>query len=138
MGLSSGTNVQLMFLLTLNAQPNNGFMKVRQGKLFGFALMYMFKKPDLTHTHFISEYTEPKPPGIYDMIETLLPKAGFDETIGRGRLLELWAKRQTPRREGWLAFHNIKSEVDTSMVDSLKEGVEGPVEVVDSEMDTTA
>lgn len=72
------------------------------------------------------------------MIETLLPKAGFDETIGRGRLLELWAKRQTPRREGWLAFHNIKSEVDTSMVDSLKEEVEGPVEVVDSEMDTTA
>lgn len=47
------------------------------------------------------------------MIETLLPKAGFDETLGRGRFLELWAKRQTPRREGWLAFHNIKTKVDT-------------------------
>jgi hypothetical protein len=63
-----------------------------------------------TTAFFFSEYTELKPPGVYDMIETLLPKAGYDEALGRGRLLELWAKRQTPRREGWLAFHDIKPE----------------------------
>lgn len=63
------------------------------------------------------------------MIETLLPKAGFDETLGRGRFLELWAKRQTPRREGWLAFHNIKEKIDTDgkQVD--------PVELMDTAND---
>ncbi|KAJ2963951.1 hypothetical protein NQZ79_g1115 [Umbelopsis isabellina] len=69
-----------------------------------------------------SEYTELKPPGVYDMIETLLPKAGYDEALGRGRLLELWAKRQTPRREGWLAFHNIKPAKDAEVVELPAEG----------------
>lgn len=85
-----------------------------------------------------AEYTELKPPGVYDMIETLLPKAGFDRVFGRGRLLELWAKRQTPRREGWLAFHNIKSAVDASKhnqphdedISKLE-----PMDIPDSEMD---
>jgi hypothetical protein len=70
-----------------------------------------------TTAFFFSEYTELKPPGVYDMIETLLPKAGYDEALGRGRLLELWAKRQTPRREGWLAFHDIKPENEPENVE---------------------
>ncbi|KAI8098122.1 uncharacterized protein B0P05DRAFT_576549 [Gilbertella persicaria] len=56
------------------------------------------------------EFTGPKPPSIYEMIETLLPKAGYDESIGRGRLLELWAKKKGPRREGWIAIHQNKSK----------------------------
>lgn len=42
------------------------------------------------------------------MIETLLPKAAYDETLQRGRLVELWAKKNAPRREGWIAFHENK------------------------------
>lgn len=42
------------------------------------------------------------------MIETLLPKAAYSETINRGRFLELWAKKSLPRREGWIAFHENK------------------------------
>ncbi|KAI8370598.1 uncharacterized protein BYT42DRAFT_502175 [Radiomyces spectabilis] len=55
------------------------------------------------------EFTEPKPTAVYDMIETLLPKAGYDEALKRGRLLELWAKKASPRREGWVAFHQRKN-----------------------------
>ncbi|KAI9472175.1 MAG: hypothetical protein EXX96DRAFT_489167 [Benjaminiella poitrasii] len=62
------------------------------------------------------EYTEPKPPGVYDMIETLLPKAGYDETINRGRFLELWAKKAAPRREGWIAFHENKLSIKIESV----------------------
>ncbi|KAI8148612.1 hypothetical protein BJV82DRAFT_506601 [Fennellomyces sp. T-0311] len=54
------------------------------------------------------EFTEPKPQAVYDMIETLLPKAGYNDELKRGRLLELWAKRASPRREGWIAFHQRK------------------------------
>ncbi|KAI7878892.1 hypothetical protein K492DRAFT_132223 [Lichtheimia hyalospora FSU 10163] len=54
------------------------------------------------------EFTEPKPAAVYDMIETLLPKAGYDEELGRGRLLDLWTKRDAPRRDGWIAFHQTK------------------------------
>ncbi|CAO3698124.1 unnamed protein product [Rhizopus stolonifer] len=56
------------------------------------------------------EYTEPKPPAVYDMIETLLPKAGYNDTLNRGRFLELWAKKGLPRREGWIAFHENKTK----------------------------
>lgn len=42
------------------------------------------------------------------MIETLLPKAVYDESLKRGKFLELWAKRNSPRREGWIAFHENK------------------------------
>ncbi|GAB5589291.1 hypothetical protein Unana1_04191 [Umbelopsis nana] len=95
-----------------------------------------FERPTEQWIH--EEYTELKPPGVYDMIETLLPKAGFDRSFGRGRLLELWAKQQTPRREGWLAFHNIKSAVDASKhnqphdedISELE-----PMGIADSEMD---
>lgn len=61
------------------------------------------------------EYTEPKPPGVYDMIETLLPKAAYDESIGRGRFLELWAKKNAPRREGWIAFHENKKHIKNNL-----------------------
>ncbi|KAI9259424.1 hypothetical protein BDA99DRAFT_439941 [Phascolomyces articulosus] len=54
------------------------------------------------------EFTEPKPQQVYDMIETLLPRAGYNDELKRGRLLELWAKRSSPRREGWIAFHQTK------------------------------
>lgn len=67
------------------------------------------------------EYTEPKPPGVYDMIETLLPKAAYDESIGRGRFLELWAKKNAPRREGWIAFHENKKKFITNKHDSMVE-----------------
>ncbi|KAG0164971.1 hypothetical protein DFQ30_009145 [Apophysomyces sp. BC1015] len=59
------------------------------------------------------EFTEPKPPAVYDMIETLLPRAGYDEEIQRGRFLELWAKSASPRREGWIAFHQKKHTQET-------------------------
>ncbi|KAI7904043.1 uncharacterized protein BX663DRAFT_432354 [Cokeromyces recurvatus] len=68
-----------------------------------------FEKPVREWIH--DEYTEPKPPGVYDMIETLLPKAGYDESIRRGRFLELWAKKKAPRREGWIAFHENKKAI---------------------------
>jgi hypothetical protein len=54
------------------------------------------------------EYTVPKPPGVYDMIETLLPRAVYDESLNRGKFLELWSKKNSPRREGWIAFHENK------------------------------
>lgn len=31
----------------------------------------------------------PKPSAVFDMIETLLPRAGYDEILQRGRFLEL-------------------------------------------------
>lgn len=36
------------------------------------------------------ELTEDKPEGVYHTIETLLPTANYDETLGSGRLLELY------------------------------------------------
>ncbi|ORZ02808.1 hypothetical protein BCR43DRAFT_528730 [Syncephalastrum racemosum] len=97
------------------------FKKVRKRRLRhgdGFMLRHQrtadviidFERP--TVQWIDHEYTEPKPPGVYTMIETLLPHAGFDETKGRGRLLELWAKRDTPRREGWISIHQRKPRVD--------------------------
>ena len=35
------------------------------------------------------EFTEPKPQQVFDMIETLLPRAGYNDKLKRGRLLEL-------------------------------------------------
>ncbi|KAI7872471.1 hypothetical protein BDF14DRAFT_1717406 [Spinellus fusiger] len=72
---------------------------------------------ELPRQHWIEQdYTEPKPTAVYEMIETLLPKAGYQETLGRGRLLELWAKKTSPRRKGWISIcqnkptsHGIKT-----------------------------
>ncbi|KAG2237699.1 hypothetical protein INT48_009637 [Thamnidium elegans] len=54
------------------------------------------------------EFTVPKPIGVYDMIETLLPRAVYDSGLKRGKFLELWAKKASPRREGWIAIHQNK------------------------------
>ncbi|KAI9495510.1 hypothetical protein BDB00DRAFT_760075 [Zychaea mexicana] len=62
------------------------------------------------------EFTEPKPQAVYDMIETLLPRAGYNEELKRGRLLELWAKRASPRRDGWIAFHQRKTSIVNSIL----------------------
>ncbi|KAI9309093.1 hypothetical protein BJ944DRAFT_254219 [Cunninghamella echinulata] len=59
------------------------------------------------------EYTVPKPAAVFDMIETLLPRAGYDEKLQRGRFLELWAKRSDTRREGWISFHQRKNTSST-------------------------
>ncbi|ORZ22096.1 hypothetical protein BCR42DRAFT_458918 [Absidia repens] len=65
-----------------------------------------FEQPASQWVH--EEFTEPKPPAVFDMIETLLPRAGYDETLERGRFVELWAKRAARRRKGWIAFHQRK------------------------------
>ncbi|KAI8971356.1 hypothetical protein BDB01DRAFT_845197 [Pilobolus umbonatus] len=66
------------------------------------------------------DYTEPKPVGVYDMIETLLPKALYNDTLHRGRLLELWAKKQSHNREGWVALHEKKSIPDADNQELIK------------------
>jgi hypothetical protein len=60
------------------------------------------------HEWIDDEYTEPKPRGVFDVIETMLPMGCYDESLNRGRFLELWAKKKAPRREGWIAFHENK------------------------------
>lgn len=66
------------------------------------------------------EFTVPKPTGVYEMIETLLPKAAYDESLNRGKFLELWAKRNSPRREGWIAFHENKRRHTGLSTDTTK------------------
>ncbi|KAJ1974711.1 hypothetical protein H4R35_003486 [Dimargaris xerosporica] len=48
------------------------------------------------------DWVEPKPDAIYDMIETMLPNAGYCKATGHGRLLELWSSRHASRRSGWV------------------------------------
>ncbi|CAO3640124.1 unnamed protein product [Cunninghamella blakesleeana] len=85
-----------------------------------------FEPPVLQWIH--EEYTIPKPVAVFDMIETLLPRAGYDEILQRGRHLELWAKRSDKRREGWISFHqrkNIKPTISNGFhTDSLLENDE--------------
>ncbi|GAA5816561.1 hypothetical protein MFLAVUS_010091 [Mucor flavus] len=54
------------------------------------------------------EVTEKKPPFMYSVIETLLPKANYNsETNPEGeKMLELWAKKGT-RRMGWTTIAEI-------------------------------
>ncbi|KAI8081418.1 uncharacterized protein BX664DRAFT_366788 [Halteromyces radiatus] len=80
-----------------------------------------FEQPACRWIH--EEYTEPKPQAVFDMIETLLPKAGYDEQLKRGRLVELWAKRSSKRRDGWIAFHQRKTTSITS-TDPMETGME--------------
>ncbi|KAG0220446.1 hypothetical protein BGX31_011043, partial [Mortierella sp. GBA43] len=54
------------------------------------------------------DYTEPKPEGAYEMMEIMLPEARYAPETGRGRLLELWAKRCQQRRPGWFSIHEVK------------------------------
>ncbi|KAF9169740.1 hypothetical protein BGX21_009827 [Mortierella sp. AD011] len=70
-----------------------------------------FEKP--TSSWIKEDYTEPKPEGAYEMMEILLPDARYTPEIGRGRLLELWAKKSQERRPGWLSVHELKHEPAT-------------------------
>ncbi|KAG0258292.1 hypothetical protein DFQ27_004728 [Actinomortierella ambigua] len=66
-----------------------------------------FEKP--TTAWIEDEWTEPKPEAVFEMMEILLPDARFSPELGRGRLLELWAKRGQERRTGWISVHEQKA-----------------------------
>jgi hypothetical protein len=72
-----------------------------------------FEKP--TSSWINEDYTEPKPEGAYEMMETLLPDARYTPETGRGRLLELWAKRCQERRPGWFSIHELKPPLTTTV-----------------------
>ncbi|KAF9351507.1 hypothetical protein BGX34_000521 [Mortierella sp. NVP85] len=72
-----------------------------------------FEKP--TSSWINEDYTEPKPEGAYEMMETLLPDARYTPETGRGRLLELWAKRCQERRPGWFSIHELKPPLTTKV-----------------------
>ncbi|KAF8927360.1 hypothetical protein BGZ47_002195 [Haplosporangium gracile] len=55
------------------------------------------------------DYTEPKPDSVFEMMEIMLPDARYIPTIGRGRLLEIWAKKSQERRTGWISVHELKT-----------------------------
>ena len=38
---------------------------------------------------------------IYDVVETLLPYARYNERLGRGAMLELWSPANGSPRPGW-------------------------------------
>ncbi|ORZ00007.1 hypothetical protein BCR41DRAFT_313815 [Lobosporangium transversale] len=65
-----------------------------------------FEKP--TSCWIKEDYTEPKPEGAYEMMETLLPDARYMPESGRGRLLEIWGKKSQERRPGWFSIHELK------------------------------
>ncbi|KAK3842508.1 MAG: hypothetical protein J3R72DRAFT_368136 [Linnemannia gamsii] len=67
-----------------------------------------FEKP--TTAWIKEDYTEPKPDSVFEMMEILLPDARYIPTTGRGRLLEIWAKRSQERRTGWISVHELKSK----------------------------
>ncbi|KAG0263035.1 hypothetical protein BGZ95_003891 [Linnemannia exigua] len=67
-----------------------------------------FEKP--TTAWIKEDYTEPKPDSVFEMMEILLPDARYIPTAGRGRLLEIWAKRSQERRTGWISVHELKSK----------------------------
>ncbi|KAG9061443.1 hypothetical protein KI688_007434 [Linnemannia hyalina] len=66
-----------------------------------------FEKP--TSAWINDDYTEPKPDSVFEMMEILLPDARYIPTAGRGRLLEIWAKKSQERRTGWISVHELKT-----------------------------
>ncbi|CAO3595725.1 unnamed protein product [Absidia cylindrospora] len=90
-----------------------------------------FEQPASRWVH--EEFTEPKPPAVFDMIETLLPRAGYNEALERGRFVELWAKRAATRRKGWMAFHQRKDTNTISLQDMTLEDTvpDEPVAIVE-------
>ncbi|KAF9125900.1 hypothetical protein BGX30_000246 [Mortierella sp. GBA39] len=66
-----------------------------------------FEKP--TSAWIKDDYTEPKPDSVFEMMEILLPDARYIPTAGRGRLLEIWAKKSQERRTGWISVHELKT-----------------------------
>ncbi|KAK5814938.1 hypothetical protein F5H01DRAFT_278951 [Linnemannia elongata] len=66
-----------------------------------------FEKP--TSAWIKDDYTEPKPDSVFEMMEIMLPDARYVPTVGRGRLLEIWAKKSQERRTGWISVHELKT-----------------------------
>lgn len=66
-----------------------------------------FEKP--TSSWIKEDYTEPKPDSVFEMMEIMLPDARYIPTTGRGRLLEIWAKKSQERRTGWISVHELKT-----------------------------
>ncbi|KAF9328207.1 hypothetical protein BGZ91_001105 [Linnemannia elongata] len=66
-----------------------------------------FEKP--TSAWIKDDYTEPKPDSVFEMMEIMLPDARYVPTTGRGRLLEIWAKKSQERRTGWISVHELKT-----------------------------
>ncbi len=52
------------------------------------------------------------------MMEIMLPDARYIPERGRGRLLELWAKRTQERRPGWVSIHEQKCVATETVVSS--------------------
>ncbi|KAF9948346.1 hypothetical protein BGZ72_009728 [Mortierella alpina] len=75
-----------------------------------------FEKPTSAWIH--EEYTEPKPESTFEMMEIMLPDARYIPERGRGRLLELWAKRTQERRPGWVSIHEQKCVTTEAVVPS--------------------
>ncbi|KAF9967023.1 hypothetical protein BGZ70_000370 [Mortierella alpina] len=75
-----------------------------------------FEKPTSAWIH--EEYTEPKPESTFEMMEIMLPDARYIPERGRGRLLELWAKRTQERRPGWVSIHEQKCVATETVVPS--------------------
>ncbi|KAF9917516.1 hypothetical protein FBU30_000713 [Linnemannia zychae] len=73
-----------------------------------------FEKP--TSAWIKDDYTEPKPESAFEMMEILLPDARYTPIAGRGRLLEIWAKRSQERRLGWISIHELKTHEDEPSV----------------------
>lgn len=71
-----------------------------------------FEKP--TSSWIEEDYTEPKPESVYEMMEILLPDARYTPESGRGRLLELWAKKSQGRRPGWFGVHELKRSLTSA------------------------
>jgi len=83
-----------------------------------------FEKPTSAWIH--EDYTEPKPESVFEMMEILLPDARYSPEAGRGRLLEIWAKKSQERRTGWISVHELKTMHAEDMSGVL------PVPAVDS------
>ncbi|KAG0334080.1 hypothetical protein BG004_000566 [Podila humilis] len=79
-----------------------------------------FEKP--TSSWIEEDYTEPKPTAVYEMMEIMLPDARLMPEIGRGRLLEIWAKKDPEhRRSGWFSVHELKSSTPIPMMEVIDE-----------------
>ncbi|KAG0358490.1 hypothetical protein BG005_002276 [Podila minutissima] len=95
-----------------------------------------FEKP--TSAWIEEDYTEPKPAAVFEMMEILLPDARYMPEAGRGRLLEIWAKKDPEyRRSGWLSIHELKGEAPEGDIVPLK-APSVPAQVIDIDDDSDA
>lgn len=93
-----------------------------------------FEKP--TSAWIEEDYTEPKPSAVFEMMEILLPDARHMPEAGRGRLLEIWAKKDPEyRRPGWFSIHELKGEAQEDAVPVEAPSVPQVIEI-DDDSDT--